>query len=86
LSNQEVIEQVAKGNRRLERPEECSEEIYEIMIQCWQTDPESRPKFSEIFEQLRSISQKLAPQDAITLENTPSNQKNDSIAWYSDDH
>eukprot|EP00731_Ephydatia_muelleri_P018643 Em0011g683a len=46
-SNTEVIENVDAGYR-LPPPPGCPLHIYQIMIQCWNPEPYSRPKFREI--------------------------------------
>ena len=38
---------LAQG-RRLERPESCSREVYEIMLKCWSPEPNERTAFEEI--------------------------------------
>ncbi|XP_062504451.1 uncharacterized protein LOC134181228 [Corticium candelabrum] len=52
--NQDVIALLRSG-QRLERPENCPEEIYEIMSQCWDVYPESRPSFTSIVELLEEF-------------------------------
>ncbi|XP_062580874.1 uncharacterized protein LOC134242768 [Saccostrea cucullata] len=37
-----------KNGYRMERPDNCSEEIYQIMRSCWREDPNSRPSFTEL--------------------------------------
>ena len=32
----------------LERPQLCPKEVYELMLECWQRDPNDRPSFREI--------------------------------------
>jgi len=41
--------------RRLQQPECCPDDWYQLMLRCWAPDPTDRPKFSELF--LISISQ-----------------------------
>jgi len=41
--------------RRLQQPERCPDDWYQLMLRCWSPDPSDRPKFSELF--LISISQ-----------------------------
>eukprot|EP01117_Protostelium_nocturnum_P006517 TRINITY_DN2349_c0_g1_i1.p1 TRINITY_DN2349_c0_g1~~TRINITY_DN2349_c0_g1_i1.p1 ORF type:complete len:731 (+),score=292.86 TRINITY_DN2349_c0_g1_i1:338-2530(+) len=48
LSNIETVEAVIKGIR-LRRPEECPTEIYELMLRCWNANPEVRPSFDKIW-------------------------------------
>ncbi|KAL1491607.1 hypothetical protein ABEB36_012179 [Hypothenemus hampei] len=37
-----------KGGYRMERPENCSQELYDIMLSCWQISPNLRPSFKEL--------------------------------------
>ncbi|XP_029201846.2 platelet-derived growth factor receptor beta-like isoform X1 [Acropora millepora] len=61
MSKEEVIEQLRIGYR-MTKPSFCSDELYAIMWQCWQTDPESRPTFLELGKTLHRLktAQKLA--------------------------
>ncbi|XP_063003527.1 tyrosine-protein kinase HCK [Elgaria multicarinata webbii] len=44
MSHQEVIRGLERGYR-MPRPEGCPEELYEIMVRCWEKKPEERPTF-----------------------------------------
>ncbi len=33
---------------RLPRPRICSEEIYDLMLRCWETSPKERPDFDDL--------------------------------------
>lgn len=37
-----------KEGYRLDRPEHCKRELYNIMYYCWDQDPAGRPSFSEL--------------------------------------
>ena len=39
-----------RERRRLRRPMNCSQDIYMIMLKCWNDDPLHRPCFSELVE------------------------------------
>lgn len=43
----EVIKKVCDGYR-LEKPEHCKREMYNIMYYCWERNPNKRPSFSEL--------------------------------------
>lgn len=58
LSNDQVIAFVLQG-KRLERPESCTDQLYELMLRCWQTCPENRPQFADISRQLDVDNAKL---------------------------
>lgn len=46
----QIMEAVDEPNfRRLEQPERCPDEWYQLMLNCWAADPSERPKFSEMF-------------------------------------
>lgn len=30
-------------------PEQCPEEMYRLMLKCWEYDPEARPHFDQIY-------------------------------------
>lgn len=50
----EVVKHVEKGYK-MEAPDGCPPEIYEIMKQSWNLDPEKRPTFASIFVKLETM-------------------------------
>ncbi|XP_062926605.1 proto-oncogene tyrosine-protein kinase receptor Ret isoform X1 [Mobula hypostoma] len=44
-----------KTGYRMERPENCSEEMYNLMLQCWKQEPDKRPTFAEISKELEKM-------------------------------
>ncbi|XP_072836351.2 tyrosine-protein kinase Lck [Pogona vitticeps] len=44
MSNPEVIQNLERGYR-MPPPENCPEELYKLMLQCWKDSPEQRPTF-----------------------------------------
>ncbi|XP_020631998.1 angiopoietin-1 receptor-like [Orbicella faveolata] len=53
LSTQELIAELKKGYR-LEKPDGCSEEMYQVMRSCWNPNPSARPTFDQLRIQLES--------------------------------
>ncbi len=50
-SNQDVMENVMKG-RIIDRPQNCPEDLYSLMRECWQKRPSQRPSFLDICARL----------------------------------
>lgn len=66
FTGHQILEAIDKPNfQRLEQPECCSKEYYNLMLKCWTHDPLKRPKFTEIYqilpeikpEQLKTVTQ-----------------------------
>eukprot|EP00043_Microstomoeca_roanoka_P016057 m.161736 g.161736 ORF g.161736 m.161736 type:complete len:939 (+) comp16381_c0_seq2:1676-4492(+) len=60
LSNLEVVERVAEQNYRMPQPKECPDELYHLMLDCWNDDPESRPAFDELRQKLRKFAEEVS--------------------------
>ncbi|KAH8294043.1 hypothetical protein KR054_007711 [Drosophila jambulina] len=54
---------------RLEKPEHCRRELYNIMYYCWSHDPQERPLFAEIIQMLDKLLH--TEMDYIELERFP---------------
>uniref|UniRef100_A0A803STA9 receptor protein-tyrosine kinase n=1 Tax=Anolis carolinensis TaxID=28377 RepID=A0A803STA9_ANOCA len=44
-----------KTGYRMEKPENCSEEMYNLMLRCWKQEPDKRPTFAEISKELEKM-------------------------------
>ncbi|RMX43130.1 hypothetical protein pdam_00006850 [Pocillopora damicornis] len=51
LGGMEIIE-FLKAGKVLAKPDECPDEIYDMMKSCWSLDSTKRPSFSELLESL----------------------------------
>ncbi|XP_050310203.1 fibroblast growth factor receptor 1 isoform X2 [Anthonomus grandis grandis] len=54
LSNEDVISYIVRGHR-LERPETCTDQLYDLMRDCWHKDPDKRPTFGNIARRLDNV-------------------------------
>lgn len=52
----EMCEFLQQGER-LAQPEICTLDIYMLIIKCWMLDPESRPSFKELVDELCRMRQ-----------------------------
>ncbi|NWR10786.1 MERTK kinase, partial [Paradoxornis webbianus] len=58
VQNHEIYEYLFNG-QRLKKPEDCLDELYEIMSECWRADPATRPTFSQLKVQLEKLLENL---------------------------
>lgn len=63
-NNVEVLHYVRDGGR-LTRPQDCPEELYQLMLKCWSYSPEDRPTFRYILEELKK--HKAGTSDSIKI-------------------
>ena len=47
VSNNDLLTFLDEG-KRMDRPEFCPVEMYEIMLECWQRNPYERPEFGQM--------------------------------------
>ncbi|NXA53434.1 VGFR1 factor, partial [Nothocercus julius] len=52
-----------KEGTRMRAPEQATEEIYQIMLDCWRSDPNERPRFSELVTKLGDLLQASVQQE-----------------------
>ena len=55
MTDDEVLEQVKQGYR-MPQPPGCLSSLYQIMLECWKTDPLKRPSFEYLKHQLEDYS------------------------------
>ncbi|NWV31172.1 MERTK kinase, partial [Grantiella picta] len=81
VQNHEIYEYLFHG-QRLKKPEDCLDELYEIMSECWRADPATRPTFSQLKVQLEKLLENLpsskASKDAIYINTGLPEQSPDS--------
>ncbi|KAL3306987.1 Ephrin type-A receptor 5 [Cichlidogyrus casuarinus] len=55
MTNMEVLQQVKQGYRMPNPSSEgkpCPQDLYELMLSCWNKEPDLRPDFGQIVESL----------------------------------
>ena len=57
MTDQQVLENAVNTEKMklLQRPEHCPEEVYEVMLQCWEKDPEKRIDFEDVYSSLDAL-------------------------------
>ncbi|KAG9453015.1 hypothetical protein H6P81_005919 [Aristolochia fimbriata] len=58
LNSLQVVGVVGFMDRRLDLPEDLDPRISSIILDCWQSDPESRPSFGDILQRMGELIQK----------------------------
>ncbi|KER27396.1 hypothetical protein T265_13813, partial [Opisthorchis viverrini] len=55
LTNAEAADLVTRGHR-LKRPNVCPPNLYALMLECWNANPQLRPRFSSLKPRLRELA------------------------------
>ncbi|KAM9311381.1 tyrosine-protein kinase Fes/Fps [Gastrophryne carolinensis] len=58
MNNQQTREAIEQGTR-LQAPDNCPDDIYQLMLRCWEYDPRKRPSFSTVHQELVSIKKRF---------------------------
>ncbi|XP_065663101.1 uncharacterized protein LOC136085710 [Hydra vulgaris] len=58
ISNRELLS-LLKTGYRMDKPENCSETMYDIMLWCWHEDPLQRPSFTTLREYFDKVISKI---------------------------
>jgi FMS-like tyrosine kinase 1 len=53
-ANQELFYKLRDGYR-MEKPKYATQDLYDIMLNCWNAKPESRPLFNQLERKLSSF-------------------------------
>ena len=67
-SNEEVVERVCRKGKRLPQPYDCPPDIYKMMMECWEHDPDERPQFRPLWKILKAWQPPRASQSTMTDE------------------
>ncbi|XP_062453725.1 insulin receptor-related protein [Rhea pennata] len=86
MSNEQVLHFVM-DNGVLERPENCPDQLHELMCLCWQQNPRQRPSFVQLLERIkdhmapafRTLSFFYSPQNRRRGSGEPSDAETDPL-------
>uniref|UniRef100_A0A8C7U4B4 Activated CDC42 kinase 1 n=1 Tax=Oncorhynchus mykiss TaxID=8022 RepID=A0A8C7U4B4_ONCMY len=59
LNGSQILHKIDKGGERLPKPEDCPQDIYNVMLQCWAQKPDDRPTFVALREFLLEVPTSL---------------------------
>ncbi|XP_067032676.1 fibroblast growth factor receptor 3-like isoform X4 [Acropora muricata] len=54
MNGSKVVNFLQKGHR-MQKPEHVDNKLYQIMMNCWQSEPEIRPSFADLTQQLKQM-------------------------------
>ncbi|XP_077487862.1 hepatocyte growth factor receptor-like isoform X3 [Amblyomma americanum] len=54
VDNWDIVNFLKQG-RRMQQPSYCPDELYDIMLQCWQDDPKRRPSFAMLVTDVSNV-------------------------------
>ncbi|XP_035142314.2 tyrosine-protein kinase receptor UFO isoform X4 [Callithrix jacchus] len=60
VENSEIYDYLRQGNR-LKQPADCLDGLYALMSRCWELNPQDRPSFTELREDLENTLKALPP-------------------------
>ena len=64
VTHEDVIEMVNSG-KRPSSPDNCPEEIYQLMSRCWSHNPDDRPNFTSIYRTLTKYMESCADSSSV---------------------
>lgn len=76
LTNDGVLKRVCDPGciAKLPKPDDCPEKLYDLMLRCWNFNPELRPSFKEVLEVVESMTSKNN-QEEISNADYPNTEK-----------
>ncbi|KAJ2948369.1 hypothetical protein O0L34_g7607 [Tuta absoluta] len=53
---------------RMPKPNNCSQQLYDLMLSCWSAKPRDRPTFSDLHEKIDELLNRACADDYLSLE------------------
>lgn len=83
ISNEEVTEFIRRG-RTLRRPDYCPMDVFKVMQECWNMEPNDRPTFDELHKMLNELHELASMSDDDRDDTMSTDSDMPSDAFYSD--
>ncbi|ETN87149.1 immunoglobulin domain protein [Necator americanus] len=61
IANEDLLSKLLEGHRN-SKPQYCHDDIYDLMMRCWEKDPNERPNFTQCIHHLKDQLRKASPQ------------------------
>ncbi|CAJ0609905.1 unnamed protein product [Cylicocyclus nassatus] len=61
IANEDLLNKLLEGHRN-SKPQYCHDDIFDLMMRCWDKDPNERPNFTQCIHHLKDQLRKASPQ------------------------
>ncbi|KXJ23083.1 Fibroblast growth factor receptor 3 [Exaiptasia diaphana] len=68
----EKLFELLKSGYRMEKPVNCDDNMYAIMLECWRDDPFQRPTFTQLVKEMDAMLSSLSDKIYLSLQNASS--------------
>ncbi|KAH9381668.1 hypothetical protein HPB48_022906 [Haemaphysalis longicornis] len=89
VDNWDIVNFLKHGHR-MQQPSFCPDELYDIMLHCWQEDPKKRPSFANLVTDVANVITRLEKMKRnkrvslnVTYVNCPRNDRADGAVRFS---
>ncbi|XP_052774954.1 tyrosine-protein kinase SYK-like isoform X2 [Mya arenaria] len=59
MKGQEILRFLVEEDKRLERPPKCDEDVYQVMLHCWEYEKDRRPDFKTVSGYMKETFKKM---------------------------
>ena len=73
MNGTQVVKLVITDGGRLPPPPGCPEDVFELMMECWNEEPDQRPQFTDIVQKMKRIRAVADAGDEDTYQNVSAN-------------
>ncbi|KAL3613153.1 hypothetical protein CASFOL_043000 [Castilleja foliolosa] len=62
------LPRLLRAGYRMPKPNNCSQQLYDVMLSCWSAKPRNRPTFSELHEKIDELLNRACAGEYLSLE------------------